>query len=968
MLLRDSCFVKFLYLTFTVTLKTLFYYIYRMDPVLRTEEEGVKISAPPPKPLRSHSCPATPRYDVITQTSADFENIASSSLQDGRLSSQDGRNSSQDGRNSSQDGRHSCQDGRHSSQDGEISLADDGKMKVCLPKSGSGGLASFIRSSKQSGRLKEIIKPTSPLPIPEGNNSANDVTRLSETSDKDVTGLSESREGSESPKFNREIDAHTTNESTISEDSAISFNGSVTSSVLSLSPTEIKELVISPSTEATTGFIISHDHTTPASQRGNPTSHTQTPSEDSSKSGTTFNERQNQQVTPSTPDSSAAVQRTDTNNSFQDDPETGCDVISKRHSIGELKSSGENALSENDRESFAEFTPSEGGPPPPGGNPLSPSPAPVCRNLSTSTSDDDVIDGNDDVIAKRSDDVEMKRKSVIKTSEIVEGSVYIKKFAPPEVLYIKEDSEASSKVGVQSPPIARPVPKPRVFRASESSAGSSSPQLHRHSDADRVDVGDLKAKDLEYENEVLKHQIKHLKGNRTDLEMENQILKEHLLASGEFESPKISPVLQHRMYANVSVPIPIKPLLQHVSDPTEMRPHSVPPRPKPIPRDRISGPLSIAERDTTNESQTEINQTQTRHTSTQEEPKTAPPKLGSFVTSQHSQPLDTALSSTPPKRPIPVPRRISQDKVLRENLLASAKLGVVEERESQSSSQQDTQLGELTRKVTIDNEISEASFEQSKALDQTQMLEFEGDKDVKSKSSKPSLPYQRSVSLQDRTDGKSSAKRSASKSTTPTLPSFSDTPTPSETPPPTPKSAPPTSVSPAPTSTSGVDQSNVSVKKPGYLPDQQPGVVYKKIAIKSDSSWIKKGAPPEKQKSESNLSTAVHDITPNTSKNSDGASKISNGGLSANSGGEMSDRIRTPSPNQPPRPHPPYRSHAIVTAPQKTATIAHPGTSYLAPAVPRGAIPPPKIVRGRGGTTAAGNVPVCWYNVHVHVI
>ena len=957
-----------------------------MDPVLRTEEEGVKISAPPPKPLRSHSCPATPRYDVITQTSADFENIASSSLQDGRNSSQDERNSSQDGRhscqderNSSQDGRHSSQDGRHSSQDRrhssqdernnsrdrEISLADDGKMKVCLPKSGSGGLASFIRSSKQSGRLKEIIKPTSPLPIPEGNNSANDVTRLSETNDKDVTGLSESREGSESPKFNREIDAHTTNESTISEDSAISFNGSVTSSVLSLSPTEIKEHVISPSSEATTGFIISHDHTAPTSQRSNPTSHTQTPSEDSSKSGATFNERQNQQITPYTPDSSAAIEGTD---SFRDNPEIVSDGISKRHSIGEPKSSGGNALSENDTESFAEFTPSEGGPPPPGGNPLSPSPAPVCRSLSTSTSDDDVIDGNDDVIAKRSDDVEMKRKSVIKTSEIVEGSVYIKKFAPPEVLYIKEDSEASSKVGVQSPPMTRPVPKPRVFRASESSAGSSSPQLHRHSDADRIDVGDLKAKDLEYENEVLKHQIKHLKGNRTDLELENQILKEHLLASGEFESPKISPVLQHRMYANVSVPIPIKPLLQHVSDPAEMRPHSVPPRPKAIPRDRIPRPLSIAKRDTTNESQTETSQTQTKHTSTQEEPKTAPPKLGSFVTSQHSTPQDSALSSTPPKRPVPVPRRISQDKVLRENLLASAKLGVVEEREPQSSSQQDTQLGELTRKVTIDNEISEASFEQSKALDQMQLQEFEGGKDVKSKSSKPSLPYQRSVSLQDHTDGKSSAKRSASKSTTPTLPSSSDMPTPSETPPPTPKSAPPTSVSPAPTSTFGVDQSNASVKKPGYLPDQQPGVVYKKIAIKSDSSWIKKGTPPEKQKSESNLSTAVHDITPNTSKNSDGASKISNGGLSANSGGERSDGIRTPSPNQPPRPHAPYRSHAIVTAPQKTATIAHPGTSYLPPAVPRGAIPPPKIVRGRGGTTAAGNVPVVWYSVHVHVM
>ena len=96
----------------------------------------------------------------------------------------------------------------------------------------------------------------------------------------------------------------------------------------------------------------------------------------------------------------------------------------------------------------------------------------------------------------------------------------------------------------------RPIPKPRSISVGSTPVTvtqneSSNDRDHSSMESDLSGRGEPKVQELKYENEILKHQIMHLKDKRSELEQENLILREVLQTSGEV-SPTNSPIAARR--------------------------------------------------------------------------------------------------------------------------------------------------------------------------------------------------------------------------------------------------------------------------------------------------------------------------------------------------------------------------------------------------------------------------------------
>ena len=114
-----------------------------------------------------------------------------------------------------------------------------------------------------------------------------------------------------------------------------------------------------------------------------------------------------------------------------------------------------------------------------------------------------------------------------------------------------EDLRQEPVEPVGSSPVNRPVPKPRSISidstgvAQDDTDSTTSGRDHSGTESHLTTRGEPKVQELKYENDILKHQIMHLKDKRSELEQENQILREVIQTSGEL-SPANSPVITRR--------------------------------------------------------------------------------------------------------------------------------------------------------------------------------------------------------------------------------------------------------------------------------------------------------------------------------------------------------------------------------------------------------------------------------------
>ena len=240
----------------------------------------------------------------------------------------------------------------------------------------------------------------------------------------------------------------------------------------------------------------------------------------------------------------------------------------------------------------------------------------------------------------------------------------------------------------------RPVPKPRsvTISSTQESQNETSNDRNRSSTESDLSVrGEPKVQELKYENEILKHQIMHLKDTRSELEQENQILREVIQTSGEF-SPTSSPIAARRdssaVRGGVTPPPSKSPLpnsklqgsrnlaeVDKVSStsPSFSRINSFPGVAKPTPTPRSLNKSSSST--DVSQSQTQIrDQTGTRpklpskkptdvaesiaeeKEDSEEEPDSPPLTMKMGTTSQAKQPPTSYIS----QRPVPAPRILAE--------------------------------------------------------------------------------------------------------------------------------------------------------------------------------------------------------------------------------------------------------------------------------------------------------------------
>ena len=133
----------------------------------------------------------------------------------------------------------------------------------------------------------------------------------------------------------------------------------------------------------------------------------------------------------------------------------------------------------------------------------------------------------------------------------------------------------------------KPLPKPRVSKVETC---DDLPESDVKSAKSAVNCQDPDFEDLKYENDVLKHQISHLREQKSDLESENQVLREHLQSSDEIDSPSSSPY--HRRKSSPAIAVPMASVVNEPNRPVsmatpEITPMSAPPTTKPIPIPRF---------------------------------------------------------------------------------------------------------------------------------------------------------------------------------------------------------------------------------------------------------------------------------------------------------------------------------------------------------------------------------------------